>query len=71
MNSYRDILIDIPAVNISSGEPGKSNEYRSLCHDSQDYQPPEVSCLYSVISRRSAVALLEPFEFMVRKVNVR
>jgi hypothetical protein len=63
---YGDAFVDVPAVNIPSGEPGKSKPSECQLYHSEDanVSPPEVNCLYSVINRRSAVALL-PFVFMV------
>lgn len=49
----------IPAVNMPSGEPGNDKSAtHTIRWPERSVIPPEVSCLYSVIRRRSAVAVL-------------
>lgn len=49
----------IPAVNMPSGEPGNDKSAtHTIRWPERSVIPPEVSCLYSVIRRRNAVAVL-------------
>lgn len=64
-----------PAVNMPSGEPVFRDQMsKSMIHwksspvtvaPNSHCVPPDVSCLYSVISRLKAVELPDPREFMV------
>jgi hypothetical protein len=61
----------VPAVNIPSGEPAMLmiSIPHVLVAQCELLIPPEVSCLYSVISRRRAVELLAPLEDILRETK--
>jgi hypothetical protein len=58
-------------VNIPSGEPEKHQTVGISCEGYGDLGPADVNCLYSVINRLRAVALLEPLEFISDAMGVK